>query len=48
MHTTKDWQVIVEVVAGKLLKKYRLGSVAKEFGFSPKLMRVNVTRATKL
>ena len=49
MHTAKDRQVISKVVAGKLLKKYRLLDFArKEFGFSPKLMKTNKTRATKL
>lgn len=34
MHTAKDRQVIAKVLAGKLLKKYRLLSFAKkEFGF---------------
>lgn len=47
MHTAKDRQVIAKVVAGKLLKKYRLLSFAKkEFGFSPKLMKTTVARAS--
>ncbi len=49
MHTAKDRQVISKVLAGKLMKKYGLLSFArKEFGFSPKLMKTNKTKATKL
>lgn len=49
IHTAKDWQVISKVVASKLLKKYRLLYYArKEFGFSPKLVKTNKTRTTRL
>ncbi|XP_045062811.1 uncharacterized protein LOC121537485 [Coregonus clupeaformis] len=45
----KARQLISKLVAGKILKKYRLVTMAKkEFGFSTKLIRTNMTRADKL
>ena len=45
----KDRQVISKILAGKILKKYRLVKVAqREFGFSPKAMRANEKRPTSL
>ncbi|XP_041713164.2 uncharacterized protein LOC121546167 [Coregonus clupeaformis] len=45
----KARQLISKLVAGKILKKYHLVTMAKkEFGFSTKLIRTNMTRADKL
>lgn len=45
----KGRQIISKIVAGRIVKKYRVASMLKkEFGFSSKLQRANVMRTNKL
>lgn len=45
----KEKQILSKVIAGKIIKKYRLGKYAhQEFGFSQKMMRANRKRPNSL
>ncbi|CAL8234590.1 unnamed protein product [Boreogadus saida] len=45
----KEKQILLKVISGKIIKKYRLGKYAhQEFGFSQKMMRANRKRPNSL
>lgn len=49
LQSDRDKQMISKIMAGKVLKKYRLLKMAeREFGFSPRRMRSNEKRTTAL